>query len=394
MPRRGSPNAMDSVSGKLKLGAWEIDTKDDPHTELVSLTVERAMNSPVSRCEVGLFVTPAAKPGLLEQAVGEAASMLGFGESAGAAAAFSIDVRALPVAHNDPMEITLAIGDRSAKVMTASVDRIASHHGHVRVAGRAALATAARTRVDRIYLNQGLSQIAQDLASAANLQAGQIDSGDTYPYFVVDSGRSVFDHVIALAQLEGMDVYDDPDGALVMRRFSKSGADRKLHYGIHVLDARIDHDVATYGSAKVTGEGAASTAGTDRWHHLLKDPASVQAAAGDGAEVLVLGRAAARSTDAAERLAKGRLGASLDAATRGTIRLLGDPTLSLGDVVEIADAPWPDVNGMYKVDRLRHRFVKREGFVTTLGVTGMGGADAAEGMLGQLAGAIGGALGL
>jgi hypothetical protein len=385
---------MDSVSCKLKLGAWEIDTSDDPHTELLSLTVERSMNSPVSRCDVALFVTPAAKPSLLEQAVGEAASMLGLGEAASAAPAFSIDVRGLPVAHDDPMEITLSVGDRSAKVMTAKVDRIASHHGHVRIAGRAALATAARTRVDRIYLNQGLNQIAQDLASAASLQTGQIDSGDTYPYFVVDRGRNVLDHIVALAQLEGMDVYDDPDGALVMRRFSKSGADRKLHYGIHILDARVEHDVATYGMAKVTGEGAASTSGVDRWHHLLKDPASVQAAAGDGSDVLALSRAAARSTDAAERLAKGRLAASLDAATRGSLRLLGDPTLSLGDVVEIADAPWPDVNGTYKVERLRHRFVKCEGFVTTLSVTGMGGGDAAEGMLGQLAGALGGALGL
>ncbi len=385
---------MDSVSCKLKLGAWEIDTSDDPHTELVSLDIERAMNTPVGRCEVALFVTPANKPGLLEQAIGEAASMLGLGESPGAAPAFSIEVRGKPVAHDDPMEITLQVADRSAKVMTAAIDSISSHHGHVCVAGRAALATAARTRVDRIYLNQGLSQIVQDLASAASLQTGQIDSGDTYPYFVVDSGRSVLDHIIALTQLEGMDVYDDPDGALVMRRFNKSGPDRTLNYGIHILDARVDHDVATYASVKATGEGAASSSGTDAWHHLLKDPAAVQAAAGDGAEALMLSRAAARSTDAAERLAKGRLGASLDMATRGTLRLLGDPTVSLGDAVAVADAPWPEVNGTYKVTRLRHRFVKREGFVTTLGVSGMGGGEAAEGMLGQLAGAAAGALGL
>ncbi|MGH9885943.1 MAG: hypothetical protein ACREBE_10465 [bacterium] len=384
---------MDTVSCKLKLGAWEVDTNDDPRTELLQVITERGMNSPAGRCEVSLFVTPAAKPGLLEQAVGAAASALGIGGGAASGPPkFSMDVRGLAVAHEDPLEITLSNGDRSAKVMTAKVDRVTSHQGYVRISGRAVLAAAARARTDRVFLNQGAAQIVRDLAGDAGIDVGQVDSGDTYPYFVADTAQTIFDGLLSIAQLEGMDLYDDADGAVVMRRFAKSGADRKLYHGIHLLDARVFHDVAACDKVQVTGEGPASSSGSQKWHHLLKDPSAVQKSAGDGSGAQLVSRPAARSGDAAERLAKGRLGASLDNATRGTLRLLGDPTISLGDAVEVTSAPWPETNGTYKVVHVRHRVVKREGYVTTLGVTGMGGSDAAGGLLGAALGAVGGLL--
>jgi len=384
---------MDTVTCKLKVGAWEIDTSDDPRTELLQVIAERGMNTPAGRCEVALFVTPAPKPGLLEQAVGAAASALGIGggEAAGPPK-FSMDVRGLPITHDDPMEITLSNGDRSAKVMTATIDRVTSHQGHVRVSGRPVLAAAARARTDRVFSNQGLAQIVGDLANDAGIDTGQIDSGDTYPYFVADSAQTVLDHLLSLAQLEGMDVYDDADGAVVMRRFEKSGADRKLYHGIHLLDARVFHDVPALDRVQVTGEGPSSAGGSEKWHHLLKDPTSVQSTAGQGSGARLLSRAAARSGDAAGRLAKGRLAAAIDNATRGALRLVGDPTITLGDAVEVVDAPWPETNGVYKVTRLRHRITKRDGYVTTLGVTGMGGSDAAGDLLGAALGAVAGLL--
>lgn len=382
---------MDTVACKLKIGSWEIDTSEDPRTEFLRLVVERGMNSPLGLCEVSLYVTPAPKPGLLEAAAGAAASALGFGGDSGSAAKFSLDVRGLPVAQDDPMEITLMAGDRNAKVMRATVERIMSHQGRVRISGCPVLQTCARSRSDLVFVNQDAGRIARDLASAAGVSTGQIDAGDTYPYFVADAGRSVFDHLLALAELEGMDLYDDPDGAVVMRRYNKTQADRKLYYGTHLLNAQIHHNVAPYARVQITGEGPASSGGSEKWHHLMKQPAA-QSAAGSGAAAVRLVRAAARSLDAAKRVAKGRLGAALDAATHGTLRLLGDPTLAPGDAVEVLEAPWPEVNGTYKVNGVRHRLVKNEGFVTTLSVTGMGGGAAAEDQLGKAMAAVGGLL--
>src|SRR5688500_12881219 len=118
---------MDIISCQLKLGAWEIDTRDDAHTELVRVVVDHAMNSPVAQCRVSLFVTPAKAPGLLEQAAAAVSSLAGIGGPAGGASAFKIDVRGKPVAHDDPMEITLGVGDTRVAVMTASVASMRNH---------------------------------------------------------------------------------------------------------------------------------------------------------------------------------------------------------------------------------------------------------------------------
>jgi hypothetical protein len=103
---------------------------------------------------------------------------------------------------------------------------------------------------------------------------------------------------------------------------------------------------------------------------------------------------ALRSKAAADRLAIARKGATTDLATSGRLRLLGNPTVKLGDAIEIKGVPDPALNGLFKVVALRQSLTKDAGYATWVGFTGQGGAAAAEGLLGGLAGAISGALGL
>ena len=385
---------MDTVSCQLKLGAWEIDTRDDPHTELVRVVVDHGMNSPVAQCRVSLFVSPAKAPGLLDQAIGAAASLAGIGGPAAGSPAFSIDVRGKRVAHDDAMEITLGVGDARHAVMKATAVSVRNQFGRVEIEGRTALGTLARARADAVYSNQSAGDIIRALAGEGGVDVGQVDAGDTYAYVVADSGASLFEHLRRVAALEGMDVYDDAAGALVAKVFNKSSADHTLHYGIEVVDVRIGHAVSVLDKVRVTGEGPSGTSGPPRWHQLLLDPTPVQASAGDGVGLYETSRPAARSSAAADRHAKALLGAARDAATSGTVRVMGNAAIALGDSVEIKGAPWDDVNGTYKVVRVRHVVGRTEGFVTTLGVTGLGGASSASGLLGQAAGALAGAVGL
>jgi hypothetical protein len=70
--------------------------------------------------------------------------------------------------------------------------------------------------------------------------------------------------------------------------------------------------------------------------------------------------------------------------------VLGNPTVDLGDAVEIREAPRAELNGLFKVVSVRHIFSKRDGFVTVVGFTGHGAAGAAGGLLGA-AGSLAGA---
>ena len=53
-------------------------------------------------------------------------------------------------------------------------------------------------------------------------------------------------------------------------------------------------------------------------------------------------------------------------------------------------APYPSLNGLFKVVAVRHVFTKQEGYLTYVGFTGRGGADEAGGLLGSLGGLAGG----
>jgi hypothetical protein len=88
------------------------------------------------------------------------------------------------------------------------------------------------------------------------------------------------------------------------------------------------------------------------------------------------------------------LGAIKDQATGGRLKLLGNPTVKLGDAIEIKGSPKPELNGLFKVVSVRHRYSKQEGFITIVDFTGQGGSKSAEGLLGQALGQLGGAIGL
>ena len=73
---------------------------------------------------------------------------------------------------------------------------------------------------------------------------------------------------------------------------------------------------------------------------------------------------------------------------------MGNPAVKLGEAIEIKSASKPELNGVFKVTSVRHIYNKREGYITLVGFSGKGGAQAAGGLLGQLAGALAGAVGL
>ena len=54
----------------------------------------------------------------------------------------------------------------------------------------------------------------------------------------------------------------------------------------------------------------------------------------------------------------------------------------------------PELNGLFKVTSVRHSYSKSRGYLTLVGFSGQGGAKQAKSALGQLAGAVAGALGL
>jgi hypothetical protein len=385
---------MQKVNYKLTIANWSVDSSNDPRTEAVEIETRMSVDSPADYCRISVYAPPAKKKSLLEEAAGAAMSALGLGGGAKKEEGFSVDIRGKKVKPDDQIMVELTAGDVSGTVMTAGVQAITSSLGLTTIVGRTGMQGLANTRVNQVYQNQSLSQIVQDLAKQVGIDTGQIDDGSTYSYFVVHESKNVLRHIRELAMRDGVDVYFDENNKLTVQKFTKSSADHTFYYGIDILDLQLLNYPPVAEHVFAYGESSSSSTGSDTWHWIVKDLKSVQGEAGKGAKLLGLNDGAVRTKDLAASLAASKAGALKDSATAGRLRLMGNPAVKLGEAIEIKSAPKPELNGLFKVTSVRHIYNKREGYVTLVGFSGKGGSEAAGGLLGQLAGALAGAIGL
>jgi hypothetical protein len=376
---------MNKVTCKLSIGQWSVDTADDARTELISLETFLSMGSPHDICRITLSSPPAAEAGGLEQLVTEAAGALGLtGE---ASEGFSVGIRGSEVKEGDEISVELASGEVSGLVMTAEVRSVDSSLGQTRITGQTGMVKLTGTCLNQVYENQSLSQIVGDMAGQADVAVGEVETGSTYPYLVVHESRNIYSIIRDLAMGEGVDMYFDTENRLDLKTFTKTGPDHSFFYGIDILDLRVSRCRMSRDHIIVRGESPASNQGSDVWHWIAKDLSSFTGEAGGGAAGLALHSGPARTKDAAQTLAASKFGAIKDGSTCGTLKILGNPAVKLGDAVEIPNALKPDLNGLFKVTGVRHVMSKCEGYVTYVGLIGIGGAEAAAGgLLGAVAG--------
>jgi hypothetical protein len=386
------------VNCKASIAGWSIDSSADPKTELISLELSSSLLSAADRCALTLYAPPPRKKGLLEEAVGEAvgaaAGALGLSGGPAQPPAFSIKVRGQDVKHGDQLMIELAAGDRSGKVATMDVCAMTTSLGETRIAGATGKSRLALTRLNQVYQNHSLSQIVEDLASQAQVSTGIIETGNTYSYLVIHESKNVLTHIRELALREGKDVFFDPDNRLNITGFTKTKADHTFTYGIDILDVVAQHDEPLAEHVVVCGESPASNQGTGSWYWLAKDLSPFRADLGSGMRLLPVGDRAIRTKDAADLQSKAKLGAIKDQASTGRVTILGNPEVLVSNAIEIKSVPWPQLNGLFKVASVTHRYSKRYGYVTSIGFMGQGAAKATGGILGQTLGALRGAVGL
>ncbi len=386
-----------AVGYKCTIGSWSVDSRQDPHTEIVGLDVRRSSLAPIDACRVSLYLATPARSGLLQElagaAVGAVSGAIGGASSAASEAAFSVDVRGNAIKDGDPLIVELIAGDEEATVFTGEVQHVVSDFRLTQVVGTTGVHKLASTRLNGTYENKSLGNIVKDLADRSGVTTGQVDEGSQYSYFLVDELKTCFEVIRGLAMRDAMECYFDSDNKLTVKRYDKTEPDHSLYYGIDLLD--LQHfAMRPWGQGvRVYGESPSSSQGTDTWHWLVKDNAPYLADLGIGARRLAMQDGALRTKASADGLAAAKYGAIQDRATKGRIRTLGNPKIGLGDAIEINQAPKPELNGLFKVTAIRHLFGKREGYVTLVDVSGQGGAAAASGLLGG-AGAVAGALGL
>lgn len=303
------------------------------------------------------------------------------------------DPQAPSVALGDAGSVQLGYADAAPQpVFTGTVTGVRrAVAGPVRLTATAGGAALARLRVNQGYEGRAAGDVVRDLAGRAAVATGTIEDGIDLPFYAVDDRRSGWEHVAALARASGFLAFLTPAGELTFAPPASGGPVQTFTYAEDVLALAVRTADPVFTAVTAAGEGAAGSRGKEAWSWLAKDPSAVQAKAGDGAPARLLSAPALRSAGAAQTAAAAVADAAARRAVTGTLLVPGAPAVTAGSTIAIAGAPRDELNGTYLALAVRHRLGQREGFVTRIDFSRTG-RSGGGGLLGTLAGAVGGLL--
>jgi hypothetical protein len=254
--------------------------------------------------------------------------------------------------------MTVSIGepDDETAVWTGELVGRSDGPDGVTLEGLASTIQLSRTRVSRSFQEQTVADIVRDLA--ADIDIDQVEADLQLNAYHVDDRRTVWDHIVELAELAGGELGWAAEGGLRLVPPRTGTPDVTLRHGADLLAWRVG-PAAERPPAAVAAHGAGSEAGT--WHWIRRD-------VGAGEDPLrVVGGFATR--DAADQLTESLAQRSRDGGRRGVIAVVGRPGIRPGDRVELESLPGEDP-GVLRVRSVDHRLDTWSGFVTALRVAG------------------------
>lgn len=296
------------------------------------------------------------------------------------------------IAPGDEVTVSLGHDGNNEAVFSGTVTAVKPTLTGTQIQGLGQLNDLVNYRTAQFFDNKTAGQIAQDLVKQAGLTTGTTDTGPTLPRYAVDQRQSVYSHLRQLAHRLGYELYGNREGQVMFHGLGAgagldtglgglggglgalslpSGA-TGLRFGEHLLAAQASQQTVALGQLTVGGESPMSRQGDPTAHWLATESRDYQGSAGSGKPQLLVMDGVARTQDLANRLAAG-VKVSCDRNHQLHLRILGQPSIDLGDSLQTSDSPDALINGSGYVRSLRHRFGVETGFTTDLTLV-VGGA--------------------
>jgi len=269
---------------------------------------------------------------------------------------------------DDMVKLELGYADNGGmmQVMVGTVVTIEPNLTTSRVIGYSGASAILRTYVEQTYEGKTAGAIVRDLASKAKVDVATADDGITFPAYVIDGRRGVYNHMLDLATLCGVDLYINADGKLVFEKFASGKTVHTFEYAKHIVGLDVVQTPPYAGMVQAWGESPGSGHGDEAWAWLTKDFSSSRGTAGSGA-LLLLENTALRTAAAASTAADAALTTIQRCTLRGELRALGKPEVKLGDAIRLHGLPDDTLNKNFQVRSITHRITKQGGFTTGIG---------------------------
>ena len=284
-----------------------------------------------------------------------------------------------------PIQVELDGGSGAATVFTGEVRALGGDPSSVWIEGADGLRSLADSEFTSVFQECQAGAIAEAILAAAAVRVGRIEAGPTFASYALHAGPSALAHLQALARRCGLDLFTDPDGGVCLLGPSAASETCTLANVGEILSVALERRPPAADGVVVFGEGAASERGSERAHWLSDDLASVTGEAslgprgelrdrrGEHPRSLIDG--ALRSGEVVQAVARAQAAALAARRVRGSLVLLGTPTLGPGDLLDVTalEGQHPGLTALrdgssLRVRGVRHQLDPRRGFTTEVEV--------------------------
>jgi hypothetical protein len=270
----------------------------------------------------------------------------------------------LAIAPGDAVQVEVGSGDRRVLIFSGSVGRVEWQIDRVTVQAVSAFQKLLAARFNLLYEKSKGGDIVQDVIGRLDLTADRVDNGIEFPVYTLGDHRTAHDHLQQLARQCGFDFYANPSDQAVFAKY-RPASPHELQYGVNVLAIAAQQPTVLVTGLKVYGESPSSFGqGAESYSWLTKQTVEGTAGSTSGIVRRVVD-ATARTQETAGQIAT----ALLEAETvkrRGSVQILGDPTIQVGQTVKLSQMAIAAQNGSFKVTRVVHSLNAQQGFCSQI----------------------------
>jgi hypothetical protein len=260
----------------------------------------------------------------------------------------------------DTVSVQLGFKDEEEDVWSGEVTAVEHTARALVITGHAPTSALSRERKSQTYVAQTVADIVRDLAASVDID--KVDADTDLSYYAVDHRRSVWGHLLDLAELSGSEITCSAAGGLRFLPISPLPSSTRFRFGAELLSWRAG--AAAEGTPPTfAAHGSASESGSEKWHWVNPDPTG-----GAGAGQVI---GAFHSRSLAEALSTAAANSVKRAGVGGEVELIGQATLRAGDVFSLGDLASGDP-GPLRALAVAHSIDGTRGFRTVARVEGAG----------------------
>lgn len=315
------------VSYKVKIGQQDYTAGDK--SQLIDLRSHSCLDVPVNSCRIIL-----AAP------------------------------KSLTINLKDSISLQLGYDKTQSLVFTGKVSNIDWGIDSVSIYASSGFESLTTARFNLLFEKPSAGDIIKDIVqNRLQLPVAKIEDGLKFSVYTLGDHHPIYDQLKFLARQCGFDFYANTEDKAVFAKYN-AATNHEFKYGEDILNYSLDEVSKNITGVEIYGESPASLGQGEQAYSWLTKKEVKGAAGSNSAMMLRLTDSTARTQQAANKIATEVL-QSLP-QSRGSIKVLGNPKVKLGDAVKISLLPISEQNGKFKITSVVHTLNRRSGFCTLI----------------------------